>query len=333
MADINKLDSELDIFDEKEEKEEKKDKNSPHDVPIGQTKHGGTTNILKKMKIGKMYTNTMRYTIIAASGCGKTSLALDLIYFWIEPFENIIYINTHFDDNNVQAFEQLCNEAGIDFYNVDASGSDIQIPKVKNSVWVIDDTYTSSKRNQAVEVLIKKLWNKGRWNGDHAIYIAHLDKYLPPETLHNATAIFVDRAYEKFPITEKIPQNETGRFWFKVEHPLDPRYGEIQKMVIDLPASKNEMIKRLEKKKDKLPKEENKKKPDDKLIRDIGLQGNENALKAATFQAKKRYMIAPTKATFKNNYGGDNNMVSSKEYGSWGENNPNKIILDERRFN
>ena len=44
-------------------------------------------------------------------------------------------------------------------------------------------------------------------------------------------------------------------------------------------------------------------------------------------------MIAPTKATFKNNYGGDNNMVSSKEYGSWGANDPNKIILDERRFN
>lgn len=302
-----------------------KEGDNPHGTPVGQTKSGGLTEYMQKIDLGKGYTNTVKYTIIAASGSGKTALAFDLVYFWIEPFKNIIYINSHFDDRSELAFKELCKDSGIDFFEVDASGDDIQIPTVKNAVWIIDDTYTSSKRNQAIEVLIKKLWNKGRWNGDHVIYIAHLDKYLPPEALHNATAIFVDRAYEKFPVTERIPEDLTGKYWFKVEHPLDPRYGAIQKMVIGKPTSRREIIDRLKRKYKKIPKE-NKRGPGLDLINSIGKSGNTEASNyylqessGAHAQQKKEMM------------GKGISTVSSSSYGAAGTEDAGHV-LDESKF-
>lgn len=254
-------------------KNEEKDHKS-----IGSNKIGGLSSISNDTKVGKEYFHTDKITIIGTSGSGKTTLAFDLAYYIVTPYKNIIYINSHFDDKVVLNFKKWCEMAGIGFYEIDHTEG-LNIPDLDHSLYIIDDTYTSTKRDKALELLIKKLWNKGRWDGNHVIYIAHLDKFLPSEALYNATAIYIDRAYDKFPKSVKI--EHPGKAWYEMINATDPVYGTIKKVEFDTPIKTQQIVRRLSDKKNKLPKD---KEPiaGKKEYEGIGKQGNKLATKTAS---------------------------------------------------
>lgn len=246
---------------------------------LGRKKKGGLAQLSNSTKNGKDYFHTEKITIIAQSGSGKTQLAFDLAYFIVGPYKHIIYINSHFDDKIVINFANWCKKAEIGFFPVDvtsAEKSGLDIPKVDHALYIIDDTYTSTGRAKPLELLIKRLWNKGRWDGNHVIYIAHLDAYLPHESIKNATQIWVDRPYEKFPISEKIP--EVGVKWYMMKNAMDSQYGKIFEPDIVSPHHVQQIVKRLQHKKHGLIKDKEEL-ADKKDYLAIGEQGNENAIK------------------------------------------------------
>lgn len=251
---------------------------------IGKNKKGGLATISNNNSNGKDYFNTEKITIIAQSGCGKTQLAFDLAYFVIGPYKHIVYINTHFDDKIVVNFKNWCKKAGIGFFEVEGGSSatkTLEIPDVDHCLYIIDDTYTSTGRTSkkeglALELLIKRLWNKGRWDGNHVIYIAHLDAFLPHEAIKNATQLWVDRPYEKFPVSSKIP--EIGKKWYMIKNALDEKYGQIYEPEITTPFHVQQIVTRLKLKKNKLPKDEYPLATEKENL-EIGLQGNEKVLK------------------------------------------------------
>jgi hypothetical protein len=252
---------------------------------LGKKKKGGLADISNSTKTGKDYFHTEKITIIAQSGSGKTQLAFDLAYFIVGPYKNIIYLNTHFDDKIVVNFAGWCKKAGIGFFPIDVTNVEkngLDIPKLDHSVYIIDDTYTSTGRPKPLELLIKKLWNKGRWDGNHVIYIAHLNKYLPPEASYNATQIWVDRPYEKYPISEKIP--EVGAKWYMLKNALDPQHGKIFEPEITTPSHIQQIVARLKHKKNGLKEDKLAEKKDFKAI---GEQGNDKAKAAITSDISK----------------------------------------------
>jgi len=251
-----------------------------HGSAIGKKKRGGVANISNAVKTGKEYFNAYKYTIIATNGCGKTTLAFDLLYYLITPFKNVMYINRQFDDKVVRNFSDWCKRAGLGFFEIQVpldKYSGLNIPKLEYCVYIIDDTYTSTGRNSALELLIKQLWNSGRWDGNHVVYIAHLDNRLPSEALHNANAIFVDRPYKRFPVSQNIP--DIGEHWYMLENGLDPVYGTVDGLVFDEPRHIQQIIQRLSKKKNKIPGQTTDKLSTENDYFSIGMQGNEEAMK------------------------------------------------------
>lgn len=254
---------------------------------IGQGKRGGLANLSNSVKNGKSYFNTEKITIIAQSGCGKTQLAFDLAYFIIGPYRHIIYLNSHFDDKIVVNFSKWCDKAGIGFWEIDVSNCEkdgLNIPKLSHCLYIIDDTYTSTGRAKPLDLLIKRLWNKGRWDGNHVIYIAHLDAYLPQEALKNATQIWVDRPYERFPVSSKIEGDNIGKKWYMMKNALDEKYGKISEAEFNTPIHLQQIVNRLKYKKNGLPKE--KELADEKEYLEIGLQGNKKALESIEHSGK-----------------------------------------------
>jgi hypothetical protein len=244
-------------------------------IMTGLQKSGGLATLSNKTSIGQGYKSTEKYLVIGKSGSGKTQLAFDLIYFIIQPFSSIVYINSHFDDKILLNFSKWCEEAGIPVYNIPSDDLSV-IPDITNGVFLIDDCYTSTGRDKNIELLVKELWNKGRWKGNHVIYIAHTDKRLPTETLYNSSGVFVDKYYPKFPCSSIIPSNKNTRAWYKLDDPLSDD-GKVQEIQFASPGSKQEIIKKLRSKIP--PKDIGKKVADKEDYKAIGQQGNKLATK------------------------------------------------------
>lgn len=254
--------------------------------PSGYKKSGGLSTISNSIKEGNGYTPVDKFLVVGQNGAGKTQLVFDLAYFVINKYSSVVYICSHFQDKIVVNYARWMKEAGMPFYmiSVGEDGS-LNVPDVSNSLFIIDDYYTSTGRPKALEALLKQFWNKGRHKGNHIIYIAHTDKYLPHEALLNNSGLFVDMPYEKFPISEFI--TEPGSAWYMIINCLSPinkkgyTNAELYRIdFTDIPKNEKEIIKKL---KSKIPKEDiGKELPDTETYKAIGKQGNELAAAAAS---------------------------------------------------
>lgn len=298
-----------------------------HGTAVGKKKKGGTANISNSIKNGKDYFNAYKYTIIATNGCGKTTLAFDLLYYIITPFKNVLYINRQFDDKIVKNYSDWCKRAGLGFFQVQVpldKYTGLDVPKLEYCVYIIDDTYTSTGRNSALELLIKQLWNSGRWDGNHIIYIAHLDNRLPSESLHNANGIFVDRPYKRFECSHDIP--DVGEHWYMLENALDPVYGTVVRIEFEEPIHTQQIIQRLSKKKNKIPGNNEKKLATTNDYFAIAMQGNEEALKQVKENTKEKIKESKVDDSKLPLFG----KVIKQEY--LDDKKPEKNKLDESKF-
>lgn len=254
----------------------------------GMQKSGGIARMGNKHKLGNLYSATEKFLIIGKGGSGKTTLAFDLALSpesrdhapFIESYSSIVYICSHFEDNIVVNFEEWCKEAGMPFYeiSVGADGS-LNVPEIKRGLFIIDDYYTSTNRPKSLESLLKILVNKGRHSGNHVIYIAHTPKFLPIEILNNNTGVFVDRPYEKFPVSKEIPPTSSKKQWYLITDDATSEDACIRSVSFDTFETERSIIKTL---RAKIPKEDRgKMMPDAKDYRDMSKQGNIYAGKAA----------------------------------------------------
>lgn len=267
----------------------------PHNSADGMQKSGGIARMGNKHKLGNLYSATEKFLIIGKGGSGKTTLAFDLALStppvrpraaesrdhapFIESYSSIVYICSHFEDNIVVNFEEWCKEAGMPFYeiSVGADGS-LNVPEIKRGLFIIDDYYTSTNRPKSLESLLKILVNKGRHSGNHVIYIAHTPKFLPIEILNNNTGVFVDRPYEKFPVSKEIPPTSSKKQWYLITDDATSEDACIRSVSFDTFETERSIIKTL---RAKIPKEDRgKMMPDAKDYINMSKQGNIYAGKA-----------------------------------------------------
>lgn len=236
------------------------------------------SKLLKKhCKTGK-YVATSKYLIIGKSGSGKTQLAFRLAYFVIKKYSNIIYISSQFDDDIIEYFEKITTKAGMPFYEitVDPNGG-INVPDVKNSLVIIDDQYTSTGRPKGLELYLMQLVNRGRHEGNHVIYIAQGVDYLPKEILKNNTGVFVDKYYEKFPVSINIKKKIKHQWYIITEDALHDDANIERVQFPNKEISEKDAIKHMKEK--ILPEDKGKKVPDKQDYISMGKQGNKYATK------------------------------------------------------
>lgn len=140
------------------------------------------------------YIPTKKILIVGESGSGKTTLACNLIYYYIKPFTHVVFVTPSHEDISLNVFRELCEKSGIAFFIKDDK-TFLSVPEMPGGgVWVIDDYYTSTGRNQAIETLLKELVNRGRHKEKHVIYCAQLASRLPSEIKSNNTDLFISKA-------------------------------------------------------------------------------------------------------------------------------------------
>ena len=188
----------------------------------------GVLNLVNKSKKGVKYFNSTKYLVVGPSGSGKTVLTVNLAVFQIKPYSNVVYISPESSagDSTIVNFRDWCGKAGIPFYHCRIENNALNIPKINNALFIIDDYYTSTGRPGVLETVIKKLFNVGRHDSNHVVYIAQCGSRLQPEVLQNNNGIFLksQEFAEKFGLDKnKIPYIN-GDNWYMIKPNQDSKY-------------------------------------------------------------------------------------------------------------
>ena len=171
----------------------------------------GVVGLINKSRKGAKYFNSTKILIVGPSGCGKTTLAINLAINNISPYSNVIYVSpeSSADDSIIVNFKEWLKKAGIPFFHCLVNGNSLQIPKIGNALFIIDDYYTSTGRPPILEKLIKTLLNRGRHDNNHILYLAQCASRLQPEMKQNNNGVYLksrEIAFNVFNIPlERLP--------------------------------------------------------------------------------------------------------------------------------
>jgi len=220
----------------------------------------GVLNLVTKSREGSKYFNSSKFVIIGPSGSGKTVLAANLAVFVVNSYSNIVYISpaSSGEDRTILNLKKWCKRAEMPFFQSSVTDKGLNLPRITHSLYIVDDYYTSTGRPSVVEKLIKELFNRGRHDYNHVIYIAQCDRRLQPEVIQNNNGMFVKSRIiaEKFGLAPEmishIPDTDVpgGVPWFIMKPNQDYKYLKVMKF----PDIKNiaDVVKKL---KNKIPLE------------------------------------------------------------------------------
>lgn len=191
----------------------------------------GVLPLINKSRKGHSYFNSSKFLIVGPSGSGKTVLVTNLAIFSIHPYSNVVYVSpaSSADDKTIVNFQSWCDKAKLPFFHCMVQNDSLNIPNIKHCLFIIDDYYTSTGRPPVVEKLIKSLFNRGRHDHNHVVYIAQCGSRLQPESLQNNNGIFIKSKIlaEKFGLMEeKIPYIDE-REWNLIKPNQDNKFVKI----------------------------------------------------------------------------------------------------------